>query len=90
MANLIPGAWASHTVTDGEGERLDAYLAKAFPEITRSRGQKLIDEEFVRRNGGAAKANPMVTAITASTSFVVTGQALDTSTYNYVIIKNAA
>ncbi|RZA01430.1 MAG: RluA family pseudouridine synthase, partial [Proteobacteria bacterium] len=57
MPELIPGAWAAHSVTDGEGERLDAYLAKNFPELTRSRGQKLIEENFVRRNGGAAKAN---------------------------------
>lgn len=54
---LHPGAWTPHTVEDGEGERLDAYLARAFPEITRSRAQKLIDDAHVRRNGGAAKAN---------------------------------
>lgn len=40
--------------------------------------------------GGAAKVTPMVTAITAATSFQTTGQATDTSTYNYAIIKNAA
>lgn len=58
MATLKPGEWTELTVDeDGEGARLDAFLPRAFPEITRSRAQKLIDEAHVRRNGGAAKAN---------------------------------
>lgn len=57
MAALNPGAWTSHLVEDSEGERLDAYLARTFPELSRSRAQKLIEEEQVRRNGQAAKAN---------------------------------
>jgi len=59
-ASLIPGAWATHSVTNGEGERLDAYLAKTYAELTRSRAQKLIEDEHVRRNGAATKANARI------------------------------
>lgn len=40
--------------------------------------------------GGTVGAHPAILTITASTGFTVAGTALDTSTYNYVIIKNAA
>lgn len=42
---------------DQNGERLDAYLARAVEELTRSAAQKLIEEGCVRRNGGSAKKN---------------------------------
>lgn len=40
--------------------------------------------------GGTVGAVPAVKTITASTGFTVAGTASDTSTYNYVIISNAA
>jgi hypothetical protein len=40
--------------------------------------------------GGTVGAIPTVKTITASTGFTVAGSASDTSTYNYVIISNAA
>ena len=42
---------------DIPGERLDAYLARAVENLTRSAAQKLIDEECVLRNGKKAKKN---------------------------------
>lgn len=62
MATLKPGEWTEITVDGEEAGRLDAYLPKAFPEITRSRAQKLIDEGHVRKNGAAAKANNRLVA----------------------------
>ena len=42
---------------DIPGERLDAYLARAVENLTRSGAQKLIEEGCVRRNGKPAKKN---------------------------------
>ena len=42
---------------DIPGERLDAYLARAVEELTRSGAQKLIEEGCVWRNGKPAKKN---------------------------------
>ena len=42
---------------DLPGERLDAYLARAVPDLTRSAAQRLIEEGSVLRNGKPAKKN---------------------------------
>ena len=42
---------------DLSGERLDAYLARAVPDMTRSAAQRLIEEGCVLRNGKPAKKN---------------------------------
>ena len=42
---------------DIPGERLDAYLARAVENMTRSAAQKLIEEGCVQRNGKPAKKN---------------------------------
>ena len=42
---------------DIPGERLDAFLARAVDDLTRSAAQKLIDEGCVLRNGKPAKKN---------------------------------
>ena len=42
---------------DIPGERLDAFLARAVPELTRSAAQKLIEGENVLRNGKKARKN---------------------------------
>ncbi len=44
-------------IADQAGERLDAFLARTAPELTRSAAQKLIEEGCVKRNGGPAKKN---------------------------------
>ena len=42
---------------DISGERLDAFLARSVPELTRSAAQKLLEEGLVRRNGKPGKKN---------------------------------
>lgn len=42
---------------DAAGERLDAFLARTVPELTRSAAQRLLEEGCVRLNGRAAKKN---------------------------------
>ena len=42
---------------DIPGERLDAFLARTVPELTRSAAQRLIEEGQVRRNGRPGKKN---------------------------------
>ncbi|MBE6976847.1 MAG: RluA family pseudouridine synthase [Ruminococcaceae bacterium] len=42
---------------DLAGERLDAFLARSVPELTRSAAQKLIEEGCVLRNGKPGKKN---------------------------------
>ena len=44
-------------IADFAGERLDAFLARAVPELTRSAAQKLIEEGNVLRGGKKAKKN---------------------------------
>ena len=42
---------------DISGERLDAFLARAVPDLTRSAAQRLIEEGNVLRGGKKAKKN---------------------------------
>ena len=48
-------------IADVPGERLDAFLARAVPDLTRSAAQKLIEEGNVLRNGRAGKKNDKLT-----------------------------
>ncbi len=42
---------------DIPGERLDAFLARVCPDLSRSAGQRLIDEGHITRNGKIPKKN---------------------------------
>ena len=42
---------------DIPGERLDAFLARVVPDLTRSAAQRLIEEGYVNRNGKPGKKN---------------------------------
>ena len=42
---------------DIPGERLDAFVARVAPELTRSAAQKLIEQGAVTRNGKPGKKN---------------------------------
>ncbi len=46
---------------DTAGERLDAYLARSVPDLSRSGAQKLIEDGFVALNGKKAKKNDRLT-----------------------------
>ncbi len=57
LATIAPSmrrAWIAGE--DAHGKRLDLYLSKALPEISRARAQLLIDHNQVRVNGVPAKA----------------------------------
>lgn len=56
MSAPRPGQW-NETTADQNDERLDLALARLFPGLSRSRGQRLIEDGHVKLNGGAAKAN---------------------------------
>ena len=42
---------------DIAGERLDAFLARSVPDLSRSAAQKLIEDGQVRRNGKPGRKN---------------------------------
>ena len=44
-------------IADIPGERLDAFLARSVPDLTRSAAQRLIEEGNATRNGKPAKKN---------------------------------
>ena len=44
-------------IADIQGERLDAFLARCVPELTRSGAQRLLEEGCVLRNGKPGKKN---------------------------------
>ncbi len=47
---------------ESAGERLDAFLARTVPELTRSAAQKLLAEGSVTLNGGPARKNARLAA----------------------------
>ena len=44
-------------IVDIAGERLDAFVARICPDLTRSAAQRLIEENCVTRNGKPGKKN---------------------------------
>lgn len=64
----------------------------ATPVVVSNTNVAITDTIIISLNtiGGTVGVQPHVSAITGSTSFAVTCTAVDTSTYNYAIIKNAA
>lgn len=64
----------------------------ATPVVVNNSNVAITDSIIISLNtiGGTVGVQPHVSAITGATSFAVTCTAVDTSTYNYAIIKNAA
>lgn len=64
----------------------------ATPVVVSNTNVAITDSIIISLNtiGGTVGVQPHVSAITGATSFAVTCTAVDTSTYNYTIIKNAA
>ena len=46
-----------HLAADRAGERVDQFLARTLPELTRSAAQRLLEEGAVTRGGGRVKKN---------------------------------
>lgn len=64
----------------------------ATPVVVNNSNIAITDSIIISLNtiGGTVGVQPHVSAITGATSFAVTCTAVDSSTYNYAIIKNAA
>ena len=65
---LVGGVRTFVADTAAEGMRLDAYLAQAIPDISRSRVQLLIEAGQVRVDGVAARPSRSCTAASESRS----------------------
>jgi 23S rRNA pseudouridine1911/1915/1917 synthase len=52
-----PASTTTDLVADRAGERLDVFVARALPSLTRSRAQRLIDDGLVRVDGAVARAS---------------------------------
>ena len=64
---IFPGENAPvEIVVDTPGERLDAFLAARLPDLSRSRIQVLIREQFIVVNCQPAKATGLVPALNNS------------------------
>lgn len=95
----LSGALTAQTVTSGlvlkqgSNGKCGTFVANgATPVTVNNTSIAITDTIIISLNtiGGTVGVQPHVSAITASTSFAVTCTALDTSTYNYAIISNAA
>lgn len=47
-------------VVESEGDRLDRWLARALPNLSRARVQKLIDQGHIQRNGTVCQAKALL------------------------------
>ncbi|MGZ3696194.1 MAG: pseudouridine synthase, partial [Bdellovibrionota bacterium] len=59
MNKLVPGDWTL-VQSDEAGIRLDVYLPKRFPDLSRARAQKLISAGQVKWKGEPVKANQLL------------------------------
>lgn len=77
----------------GANGKCGTFVANGTTPVTVSNTSVAVtDTVMISLNtvGGTVGATPHVATITASTGFTTVGTASDTSTYNYVIISNAA
>ncbi len=81
------------TLKQGANGRVGTFVANGVTPVTVNNTSIAISDAIVislNTVGGTVGAVPAIQTITAATGFTVAGTALDTSTYNYAIIKNAA
>lgn len=77
----------------GANGRVGTFVCNGVTPVTVSNTSIAITDAIIislNTVGGTVGAVPAIQTITASTGFTVAGTTLDTSTYNYAIIKNAA
>lgn len=77
----------------GANGRVGTFVCNGVTPVTVGNTSVAITDAIIislNTVGGTVGAVPAIQTITASTGFTVAGTALDTSTYNYAIIKNAA
>lgn len=76
----------------GANGRVGTFVANGVTPVTVSNTSIAITDAIIislNAVGGTVGAHPTIQTITASTGFTVAATALDTSTYNYAILKNA-
>lgn len=81
------------TLKRGANGRCGTFVANGVTPVTVSNTSIAVtDAILISLNtvGGTVGALPAIQTIAAATGFTVAGTALDSSTYNYAIIKNAA
>lgn len=86
-------AAAGTILKQGANGRVGTFVCNGATPVTVSNTSIAITDAIIislNTVGGTVGAVPAIQTITASTGFTVSGTALDTSTYNYAIIKNAA
>ena len=77
----------------GANGRVGTFVCNGVTPVTVGNTSVAITDAIIislNTVGGTVGALPVLQTITASTGFTVAGTALDTSTYNYTIIKNSA
>lgn len=92
--NLVMGTAAKGLVLkQGSNGLCGTFVANGVTPVTISNTNVAISDAIIislNTVGGTVGVQPHVATITAATGFTVICTALDTSTYNYAIIKNAA
>ncbi len=81
------------TLKRGANGRVGSFVCNGSTPVTVTNSAVAITDTIIislQAVGGTVGAVPAIQTITASTGFTVAGTLLDTSTYNYAIIKNAA
>lgn len=81
------------TLKRGANGRVGTFVANGVTPVSVSNSSIAITDAIIislNTVGGTVGALPAIQTITANTGFTVAATALDTSTYNYAIIKNAA
>ena len=81
------------TLKQGANGKCGTFVANGLTPVTVSNTSIAITDTIIislNAVGGTVGAVPAIQTITASTGFTVAATALDTSTYNYAIISNAA
>ncbi len=77
----------------GANGRVGTFVANGATPVTVSNTSVAVSDMIVfslNTVGGTVGMHPVIATITAATGFTVVCTALDTSTYNYMIISNAA
>ncbi len=86
-------AAAGPVLKQGANGRVGTFVCNgATPVTVNNTSIAITDAIIISLNtvGGTVGAVPAIKTITDSSGFTVAGTTLDTSTYNYAIIKNAA
>lgn len=92
-ATTYTAAAAGPILKRGSNGRVGTFVANGVTPVTVNNTSIAITDTIIislNTVGGTVGALPAIQTITAATGFTVAATALDTSTYNYSIIKNAA